>query len=50
MLNTGELAKDVGSILMGEEAVQEELIDEVGGLDHAMEKLYELIENQEKRK
>ena len=48
MLNTGELAKDVGSILMGEEAVQEELIDEVGGLDHAMEKLYELIENQEK--
>ncbi|MBQ9123399.1 MAG: translocation-enhancing protein TepA, partial [Lachnospiraceae bacterium] len=48
MLNTGELAKDVGSILMGEEAVQEELIDEVGGLDHAMDKLNELIDNQEK--
>ena len=43
MLNTEELAKDVGSILMGEEAVQEGLIDAVGGLDHAMEKLYELI-------
>lgn len=46
MLNTEELAKDVGSILMGEEAVQENLIDEVGGLDHAIEKLYELIQKQ----
>lgn len=46
MLNTEELAKDVGSILMGEEAVQENLIDEVGGLDHAMEKLYELIQKR----
>ncbi len=46
MLNTEELAKDVGSILMGEEAVEEKLIDEVGGLDHAMEKLYQLIEKK----
>lgn len=46
MLNTEELAKDVGSILMGEEAVEEGLIDKVGGLDHAMEKLYQLIENK----
>lgn len=48
MLNTGELAKDVGSILMGEEAVAEGLIDEVGGLDHAMEKLYEMIDHKRK--
>lgn len=46
MLNTKELAKDVGSILMGEEAVREGLIDEVGGLDHAIEKLYALIEEK----
>lgn len=46
MLETEELAKDVGSILMGEEAVEEGLIDAVGGLDHAMEKLYELIQER----
>lgn len=46
MLNTGELAKDVGSILMGEEAVQEGLIDAVGGLHEALEKLYQLIEER----
>ena len=46
MLNTEELAKDVGSILMGEEAVEEKLINEVGGLDHAIEKLYQMIEEK----
>ncbi|MCI8633093.1 MAG: translocation-enhancing protein TepA [Lachnospiraceae bacterium] len=48
MLNTEELAKDVGSILMGEEAVREGLIDEVGGLDHAIEKLYSFIAQRRK--
>lgn len=43
MLNTDEMAKDIGTVLMGEEAVREGLIDEVGGLDDAMEKLYALI-------
>ena len=49
MLNTGELAKDVGSVLMGEEAVEVGLINEVGGLNHAMEKLYTLIEEKRKK-
>jgi len=44
MLDTGKLAKDVGTILIGEEAVREKLIDEVGGLDKAIKKLYELID------
>lgn len=43
MNSTDELANDVGSILIGEEAVKYKLINEVGGLDKAMSKLYELI-------
>lgn len=47
MFNTSELAKDVGSILVGEEAVKEGLIDEVGGIKDAFCYLYGLI-NQKK--
>ncbi len=47
MLDTGKLAKDVGTILIGSQAVEEKLIDEVGGLKEAMDKLYFLI-NQAK--
>ena len=43
MLDTEKLALDVGTVLIGEEAVEECLIDGVGGLNDAMEKLYELI-------
>ena len=43
MMDTRTLAQDVGTILIGEEAVKEGIIDEVGGLHTAMEKLYELI-------
>lgn len=49
MNSTDELANDVGSVLIGEEAVKYELINEVGGLDKAMLKLHELIKrNKEK--
>ncbi|MBU5677471.1 ATP-dependent Clp protease proteolytic subunit [Alkaliphilus sp. MSJ-5] len=40
---TDELASDVGTILIGEEAVKHGLIDEVGGLNKAISKLNELI-------
>lgn len=40
---TDELANDVGTILIGEEAVNHGLIDEVGGLNKAISKLNELI-------
>ena len=43
MLDTSQLVKDVGTMLEGEEAVREGLIDETGGIRQAMEKLYELI-------
>lgn len=50
MLDTGKLAKDVGTIVIGEEAVREKLIDEVGGLDTALKKLYQLIDEHKKLK
>ena len=43
MLETGELTKDVGSVLVGQQAVEEGLIDETGGIREAFEKLRELI-------
>lgn len=47
MFNTTELTKDVGSVLVGEEAVKYGLIHEVGGISDAFDYLYSLI-NQEK--
>ena len=44
MLDTSQLVKDVGTMLEGEEAVREGLIDEVGGISQALEKLYAMIE------
>lgn len=46
---TGELANDVGSVLTGEEAVSSGLIDELGGLSQALEKLYAMIEEQRRK-
>lgn len=43
MLNNGELTKDLGTILTGQEAVDEGLIKEVGGISQALNKLHELI-------
>lgn len=44
MMNTGILTKDLGTILVGKNAVDEGLIDEVGGIKEAMNKLHQLIE------
>lgn len=43
MMETGILTKDVGTILVGEEAVKHGIIDEVGGIDRAVRKLHEMI-------
>lgn len=43
MLNTGMLTKDLGTILVGNEAVKEGIIDAVGGIYDAMRKLHEMI-------
>ena len=46
MMNTGILTKDLGTILVGKQAVEEGLIDEVGGIHDAFVKLHELIRNK----
>lgn len=46
MLDTSTLALDVGTILIGQEAVDEKLIDSAGGLHDALEMLYTLIANK----
>ena len=43
MMQTDELLNDVGTILIGKQAVDCGLIDEVGGISKALEKLNELI-------
>lgn len=43
MFRTGELARDVGTILVGRDAVREGLIHEVGGMDRAMASLRDMI-------
>ena len=43
-MNTGEMATDVGSVLDGEEAVAEGLIDRLGSLKEALAALYGMIE------
>jgi ATP-dependent protease ClpP protease subunit len=51
MLDTDMLAKDVGSILIGKESVDEGLINQVGGIQDAMNYLYQVIDiNREKKK
>ena len=43
IMNTGELTNDVGTILLGEDAVKYGLIDRVGGISDAIETLYKMI-------
>jgi len=46
MLNTNQLANDVGTILFGQEAVDLGLINSVGSLSDALNKLYELASKE----
>ena len=47
MLDTTQLVKDVGTMLEGAETVAEGLIDQVGGIRDALDKLYQLIEQKD---
>ena len=55
-MNTEELVMDVGTILDGEDAVKEGLIDSIGNLSDALQALYDMIDekrnhlNSKKRK
>ena len=44
MHNTKMLTRDLGTVLVGQEALEAGLIDQVGGIREALKKLYEMIE------
>jgi ATP-dependent protease ClpP protease subunit len=46
MINTQELTKDLGTVLIGKDAVEEGLMDEVGGIQEALQHLYGMIEKR----
>ncbi|MFW6256828.1 MAG: ClpP family protease, partial [Bacillota bacterium] len=45
MFQTGNLVRDVGTVLIGEDAVKNQIIDEVGGLYAALSRLRELSQS-----
>jgi len=47
MLRTGELARDVGTVLVGSEAVREGIIDRVGTLQDAMAEVHRRVWQEE---
>ncbi len=49
MMNTQMLTKDLGTILVGEQAVKEGLINAVGGISDAFAELYHLIGERKKQ-
>ncbi|MBU3876348.1 ATP-dependent Clp protease proteolytic subunit [Faecalicatena sp. AGMB00832] len=49
MLDSTQLVKDVGTLLEGQDAVREGIIDEVGGISQALHKLHDMIEGDNKR-
>lgn len=49
MMSTGELVMDIGSVIDGEQAVKEGLIDRLGGLSEAIDCLYDMIENSSEK-
>ena len=48
MMKTGEMAMDVGTMIDGEQAVKEGIIDKLGSLSDAISSLYEMIESEGK--
>ncbi len=50
MIDSNELVKDVGSLLVGPDMVKEGIIDEVGGLKEALAKLHEMIDQKRENK
>ena len=48
MFNTGQLGRDIGTVLVGHEAVDVGLINEVGGLSRAVTKLNQMIEEHKR--
>lgn len=50
MLATDEMATDIGTVLLGKDAVKCGLINKTGGISDALETLYHLIDKKKKKK
>ncbi len=50
LFKTGELSRDIGTSVVGHDAVKYGLIDQVGGVSEALQSLNQLIENQKQSK
>lgn len=48
MMDTTQLTKDIGSILVGHQAVDVGIIDAVGGIREALEKLHSMVDEKKK--
>lgn len=46
MMETGKMTKDLGTILVGRQAVEEGIINEVGGIKEALDKLHKMIREE----
>ena len=49
-METGVLTKDVGTILVGQEAVDEGILCEVGGIKDAVSRLHDMIDKRKTAK
>lgn len=49
MFRTGELARDIGTVIVGKEAVDVGLINEVGGVSEALKKLKQMIKEKKEK-
>lgn len=49
MFQTGELTRDIGTVLVGKDAVEVGLINDVGGVGKALEKLQHLIKQRKEK-
>jgi ATP-dependent protease ClpP protease subunit len=50
MFTTGNLARDIGTTVIGDDAVKHGLIDSVGGVGQAIQKLNEMIDEHRKQR
>lgn len=50
MFRTGELARDIGTVLIGREAVDVGIIDEAGGLGQAVRQIEQMIEEWKQKR
>ena len=46
MMETGKMTKDLGTILVGAQAVEEGIINEVGGISEALKRLHTMIDEE----